>query len=81
MKNALLLGAALACVTAVVTSANQSGVPPGLILEGKRLFESETFGGNGRTCQTCHSAGDGNGFARGCPEAIRTEPGRSALPP
>lgn len=24
-------------------------------LEGKRLFERETFGGNGRTCQTCHS--------------------------
>ena len=23
-------------------------------LEGKRLFERETFGGNGRTCQTCH---------------------------
>ena len=23
--------------------------------EGKKLFESETFGGNGRTCQTCHS--------------------------
>ena len=59
MKNALLLGAALACVAAVVTSANQSGVPPGLILEGKRFFESETFGGNGRTCQTCHSAGTG----------------------
>ena len=55
MKNALLLGAALACVTAVITSANQSGAPPGVILEGKRLFESETFGGNGRTCQTCHS--------------------------
>ena len=56
MKNALLLGAALACVTAVVTSANGSGNPPGLILEGKRLFEQATFGGNGRTCQTCHSA-------------------------
>ena len=39
MKNALLLGAALACVTAVVTSATASGAPPGLILEGKRLFE------------------------------------------
>jgi len=59
MRNALLLGAALACVTAVVTSANNSGAPPGVILEGKRLFESETFGGNGRTCQTCHSAGTG----------------------
>jgi len=24
-------------------------------LEGRRLFERETFGGNGRTCETCHS--------------------------
>ena len=24
-------------------------------LNGKKLFERETFGGNGRTCQTCHS--------------------------
>ena len=25
------------------------------VLEGRRLFEQETFGGNGRTCLTCHS--------------------------
>ena len=24
-------------------------------LSGKRLFDKETFGGNGRTCATCHS--------------------------
>jgi cytochrome c peroxidase len=24
-------------------------------LNGKKLFEKETFGGNGRTCRTCHS--------------------------
>ncbi|HEU4691385.1 MAG TPA: hypothetical protein VFS23_23620, partial [Vicinamibacterales bacterium] len=32
---------------------------PGLELDGKlrgkKLFEKETFGGNGRTCRTCHS--------------------------
>ncbi len=27
--------------------------------EGRRLFEEETFGGNGRTCATCHSASTG----------------------
>jgi cytochrome c peroxidase len=27
----------------------------GLELNGKKLFERETFGGNERTCQTCHS--------------------------
>jgi cytochrome c peroxidase len=28
-------------------------------LEGQRLFEQETFGGNGRTCATCHSVETG----------------------
>src|SRR4051812_28795563 len=27
--------------------------------EAKRLFEEETFGGNGRTCATCHGAETG----------------------
>jgi cytochrome c peroxidase len=27
--------------------------------EGQRLFNHETFGGNGRTCRTCHSDNDG----------------------
>jgi cytochrome c peroxidase len=26
---------------------------------GQRLFDHETFGGNGRTCRTCHSGDDG----------------------
>jgi Di-haem cytochrome c peroxidase len=34
----------------------ESGTQPILdFLEGRRLFERETFGGNGRTCLTCHS--------------------------
>ena len=32
---------------------------PGTQLDGKRLFEKETFGGNGRTCRTCHSKATG----------------------
>src|SRR5262245_32446811 len=27
--------------------------------EGRRLFDEETFGGNGRTCVTCHSVDNG----------------------
>ncbi len=27
----------------------------GMELNGRKLFEKETFGGNGRTCRTCHS--------------------------
>lgn len=33
----------------------QGQAPP----NGKRLFEEETFDGNGRTCQTCHTAETG----------------------
>jgi hypothetical protein len=29
------------------------------LLEGRRLFDEETFGGNGRTCLTCHSVETG----------------------
>jgi hypothetical protein len=29
------------------------------ISEGQRLFDHETFSGNGRTCRTCHSGADG----------------------
>ena len=32
---------------------------PGLEFDGKRLFDKETFGGNGRTCLTCHSKDTG----------------------
>jgi cytochrome c peroxidase len=60
MKNALLIGAALTCATAIAVGASSgSGAPPGQVLEGKRLFEQATFGGNGRTCQTCHSQATG----------------------
>ena len=29
------------------------------LTQGQRLFDHETFGGNGRTCRTCHSGDDG----------------------
>ncbi len=32
---------------------------PGIELDGKKLFDKETFGGNGRTCRTCHSKDTG----------------------
>ena len=45
--------------TAMTATQNQQGAsstqPVRDILEGARLFDRETFGGNGRTCLTCHS--------------------------
>ena len=50
----VLGGAALTIVTLgnVVMGGQQSH-------EGERLFRKETFGGNGRTCETCHSRSTG----------------------
>lgn len=48
----LLLGPVRVLVTAA--APEQAGQPTGGNA-GKRLFERETFGGNGRTCRTCHS--------------------------
>ena len=50
-----------------LASSNPSALPPGLKVlcelkrraEGRRLFDQETFGGNGRTCLTCHSVQTG----------------------
>jgi hypothetical protein len=37
-----------------LTPGNLPQVATDLVSEGKRLFTKETFGGNGRTCESCH---------------------------
>jgi cytochrome c peroxidase len=54
------LAALAVTVTLAVSSDTSSSISLGLVqelakLDGKKLFEKETFGGNGRTCSTCHS--------------------------
>lgn len=46
-------------LAAMITSAHGPGADVSRAPNGRRLFERETFGGNGRTCQTCHSAETG----------------------
>ena len=55
MKTILLSSAVLVCTAVMIAFGQSPGAAPGLELVGKRLFEDDTFGGNGRTCQTCHS--------------------------
>jgi len=55
MKFAIVLLVGAGCMTEASTSSTVSEVSS----EGKRLFDKETFGGNGRTCQTCHSNSNG----------------------
>jgi cytochrome c peroxidase len=45
----LMLGATVSLLTASAAGLS----------DGRRLFNRETFGGNGRTCATCHSGADG----------------------
>lgn len=59
----------LAILSATITLALSSGSSSlssdldqdelGSELDGKKLFEKETFGGNGRTCSTCHDKSTG----------------------
>jgi cytochrome c peroxidase len=41
------------------TTTDETGVAATSAHEGGRLFRKETFGGNGRTCETCHSRSTG----------------------
>jgi cytochrome c peroxidase len=43
--------------------------------EGRRLFRKETFGGNGRTCETCHSMGTGTISPADVSEILKKDPG------
>jgi hypothetical protein len=42
--------------------------------EGRRLFEEETFGGNGRTCLTCHSKKTGTFSQRDVAKRLSKDP-------
>ena len=57
MRSALLSAAGFVFLAAVAMSA--AGPDPAPTKEGRRLFTQETFGGNGRTCSTCHTATTG----------------------
>jgi hypothetical protein len=47
-----ILGVAL--LVAGAPGARAAGLDPALVARGAQLFFGETFGGNGRTCGTCH---------------------------
>src|SRR5689334_22239213 len=48
-------GATALFAVAAYVSVSAQGASVGNRQDGKHLFERETFGGNGRTCRTCHS--------------------------
>lgn len=44
------------CLVLITALISRSATP---VRDGRFLFEKETFGGNGRTCQTCHGSETG----------------------
>ena len=50
----VMIALATVCGSNLSLSKGLGRAELGQELNGKKLFEQETFGGNGRTCQTCH---------------------------
>lgn len=71
-----VLGTLIACT--VDTADNEIAGPAvaASIVEtsGQQLFDHETFGGNGRTCRTCHSGDNGTITVEQVRERLRTDP-------
>ncbi len=59
MKRIVFSSIGLVYVAVMIASAQGPTEDPRRIANGRRLFERETFGGNGRTCETCHTAETG----------------------
>ncbi len=76
MKSTLFGTVGVIFVAAIVASAqNQgAGAGPGHALNGKRLFETATFGGNGRTCETCHSHNTGTVSPQDAAKRLKQNP-------
>jgi len=68
--------AALALVLAACEQPAPPPAPPTLEERGRDIFFTETFGGNGRTCGTCHRAEDNFGLS---PAFIATLPADDPL--
>lgn len=56
MKNVLFSAAGVVLLVAAVSGQDTRA---NTTVAGKNLFVNDTFGGNGRTCETCHSAATG----------------------
>ena len=77
---AMLMGLALlpACADDTPTTAPVAGSAASVqsgVHEGRRLFDHETFGGNGRTCVTCHMVGNGTISLEAVAERLAADPG------
>jgi cytochrome c peroxidase len=75
MKRVLFTSIGLVWLAVMLTSAQGKDAPPDHAMAGKHLFERETFGGNGRTCSTCHSASTGTVSPEDAQRRFKRNPG------
>jgi hypothetical protein len=69
-STAILLGA---MVISLSSQEQQSAVSL-VVKDGQQLFEHETFGGNGRTCLTCHSRETGTISPQDAQQRLQNDP-------
>jgi cytochrome c peroxidase len=84
MKRLFLVTAGVLYLAAIVAAgrgdgahddaASRDGAKRDPIAKGRRLFERETFAGNGRTCQTCHTAETGTVSPEDAGRRFRKDP-------
>ena len=78
MRFVYLLTALAALLTGTVVSVSGQGASGSAngtaVSEGKKLFEEETFGGNGRTCRTCHGVQTGTVSPDEAQQRFKTHP-------
>jgi cytochrome c peroxidase len=74
LREILGSAAGVVIVGAFLSSVMAAGSGSNVSKEGARLFEQETFGGNGRTCRTCHSADTGTVSPQDAAKRLKQNP-------
>ena len=74
MRSALCSAVGIVFLAAVAMSATGQEDRSNPSKTGERLFEKETFGGNGRTCRTCHSEDTGTVSPQDAAKRLKKDP-------
>src|SRR5262245_65049692 len=61
-------------IVSLICTASNVMAQGNAVSAGKQLFETETFGGNGRTCRTCHSVTTGTVSPQDAQQLFNTHP-------
>lgn len=74
MKKIFFSALGVVLLTMIASSAPDHGPNTGQPPTGERLFNRETFGGNGRTCRTCHGEKTGTVSPKDARKRFKSDP-------